>query len=546
MRPKRLQDSLLLALLLAAGLFAGLGAWFAYQTAFERALTQGEDTLTGLLVAVEKTATIGAYAGDAVLLREVVDGLSLNPLAASVEVLNAQGKPWVVASGKPANPRNEERSAWVERKLSSPFDQAETTGTLRIKADMAVLRSMARSEASLLALMMLAQSIGVALLLYLVITRLISQPIVKLANSLRHIAPGSGARLSMPHMHHQDELGALVHSANDLLEAQDRTLQRERDLRAEIAQLGAEYQALFLGSSAGIFVMTPELMLLHCNEKALSLSGVPAADFDETESRQFVERTFLQPELLHDMVVRSRLHGTTEAADLALMARSGPSRWVHCLITVRTVGQNVANDTPGLIEGVMYDITERKHTERATRHRAEHDPLTGLRNRRGCDLALRQMLADANAEGTSVTVLHVDLDGFKTINDTHGHGAGDVVLQQVAKRIREQVRRGSDLCARLGGDEFLVALRDTDESSKNLYSTARNLLDSLETPIDLGNGHAVTVGLSVGIACAPRHGVTTEALIHEADVAMYQVKRTGKNAFAMAYPARADDPQAKL
>lgn len=537
MRPKRLQDSLLLALLLAASLFAGLGAWLAYQSAFSRALAQGTNSLTGLLTAVEKTASIGAYAEDGILLKEVVDGLSLDPLAASVEVLDTSGKVWVSASSNRSNQDANGSGVWVKRTLSSPFDKADFMGTLRIEAHMDVMRAMARSEASLLALMLLAQSIGVACLLYWVATRLVSQPIVKFAERLRTITPGSGARLSVPVMHANDELGALVNSANALLEAQDQALMVERNLRTEIAQLGAEFKAIFSSSSAGIFVMTPDMRLLHCNEKALALSGLQAAGANEPEFEQFLENTFAQPELLHEMVTRSTLGGTTEAADLALAASSGPSRWVHCLITVRTTGQNPPAEMPGLIEGVMYDITERKQTERATSHWAEHDPLTGLRNRRGCDVALGQMLAEASAGGIGVAVMHFDLDGFKSINDTHGHAAGDIVLQQVAKRIRSHVRRGSDLCVRLGGDEFLVALRDTHESSANLCNTAVELLDSMDQPIALGNGLMVTVGASVGIACAPRHGVTADALIHQADVAMYLVKRTGKQTFAMAWAA---------
>ena len=544
MRLKRLQDGLLVALLLAAGLFAGVGAWLAYEAAFQRALSQGESTLTGLLVAVEKTATIGAYAGDAILLKEVVDGLSLNPLAASVEVRDAKGQAWVVASGNRSNHNATGPGMWVERPLRSPFDRTETTGTLRIEANMALLRSTARSEASLLATVMLGQSIGVALLLYLVATRLVSRPIVQLAARLRATTPGNGERLTVPAMHRQDELGALVNSANDLLQAQDHALQRERDLQAEIAQLGAEYQSIFSASSAGIFVMSPDMRLLHCNERARALSGWAQQVQDESITVDFLQHTFAQPALLREMVARSSQDHTTEAADLALKVSAGASRWVHCLITVRTAGQNPATDTPGVIEGVMYDITERKQAERATRHRAEHDPLTGLRNRRGCDASLGQMLTDAVADGGCVSVIYIDLDGFKVINDTHGHAAGDLVLQQVARRIRAQVRRGSDLCARLGGDEFLVALRDTDEGSPALCNTARDLLASLDVPIDLGNGRSARVGASLGAACAPRHGITAEVLIHQADVAMYEVKRTGKHAFAIACPTCTDMQEA--
>lgn len=535
MRLKRLQDGLLIALLAAASLLAGVAAPLAYWGAFNRALSQGEDTLNGLLIAVEKTATIGAYAGDAILLQEVVDGLSLNPLAGFVEVRDPSGRPWVSSVGNNRPAQADAGGLWVERALHSPFDRTETTGTLRIEANMAVLRASARAQASVLASIMLGQSLGVALLLYLLATRLVSRPIVQLADRLRSMVPGSMKHLDVPPMHEHDELGALVRSANTLLSNQDEALQRERVLRAEIAKLGAEYETIFSASSAGIFVMTREMRLMHCNARARSLSGWVEANADTGADAQFVDTTFAQPEILRNMIRQAIVCGNTEAADLALRGSGGITRWVHCLITARAALQGHSAETPAVIEGVMYDITERKQAELASRHRAEHDPLTGLNNRRGCDVTLATILDGARSSGTSVCVLYLDLDGFKSINDRYGHASGDNVLMEVARRIRTQVRRGSDLCARVGGDEFLVALCDTDERSPHLCESASELLASVGAPIPLEGGLTVNVGVSIGIACYPRHGQNAPALVHSADLAMYEVKRTGKHAFAMAF-----------
>ena len=106
---------------------------------------------------------------------------------------------------------------------------------------------------------------------------------------------------------------------------------------------------------------------------------------------------------------------------------------------------------------------------------------------------------------------------------------------EVARRIRTRVRRGADLCARVGGDEFLVALCDTDERSAHLCESASELLASVGAPIPLEDGVEVSVGVSIGIACYPRHGQNAPSLVHSADLAMYEVKRTGKHAFAMAF-----------
>ncbi len=535
MHLKRLQDGLLIALLVVAGLLASAGAMLAYLGAFNRALTQGEETLTGLLVAVERTASIGAYADDAILLQEVVDGLSLNPLAGFVEVRRVNGSPWVVARNNKTTVAQDDGSIWVERQLKSPFDAAETTGLIRIAANMAVLRDAARDDASVLAWAMLSQALLVAMLLYVVATRLVSRPIVELAAFLRAIVPGTGQRLHVPAFHQHDELGALINSANALLISQEQTLQRERDLRAQIAQLGAEYEAIFSTSSAGIFVMTPQMQLVHCNARARFLTGWGDDSAGTQPSARFVDTTFAQPDLFHGMVSRATLHGGTESADLELRGGSSPTKWVHCLVTARSPASDQPGERSGAIEGVIYDITERKQAELEASHRSVHDPLTGLRNRRGCDVTLAQMLESARTQASGLCVIHLDLDGFKAINDAYGHAAGDEVLVEVARRIRKQVRRGSDLSARVGGDEFIVALRDADEGSQHLCDTALGLLHGISEPIRLGNGESVQVGLSMGIACFPRHGELASALIHNADMAMYEVKRSGKNAFAMAY-----------
>jgi diguanylate cyclase (GGDEF)-like protein len=534
MHLKRLQDGLLIALLLVAGLLASGGALLAYLGAFNRALIQGEETLNGLLVAVERTASIGAYADDAILLQEVVDGLALNPLAGFVEVRRSNETQWVVARGNKIAVPSDDGGIWVERRLKSPFDSAEATGLIRIAANMAELRSAARSDAWVLALAMLSQALLVALLLYVVATRLVSRPIVELAGFLRAIVPGTGQRLNVPTFHQHDELGALINSANALLHAQEQALQRERDLRAEIAQLGAEYEAIFSASSAGIFVMTRRMQLVHCNARARFLTGWD--DYGQTtdSTETFVDTTFAQPEAFHEMVSRATLNGGTESADLALRSSGRPAQWVHCLVTARAETKDQAGDRSGAIEGVIYDITDRKQAELEASHRSLHDPLTGLSNRRGCDVTLAQMLDAARIQTSSLCVILLDLDGFKAINDSYGHAAGDEVLVEVARRIRKLVRRGSDLSSRVGGDEFIVALRDADEDSQHLCDTALGLLTHLSEAIELSGGASVRVGLSMGIACYPRHGDAVSALIHHADMAMYEVKRSGKNAFAMA------------
>ncbi|MCA1598841.1 MAG: EAL domain-containing protein, partial [Chloroflexi bacterium] len=149
------------------------------------------------------------------------------------------------------------------------------------------------------------------------------------------------------------------------------------------------------------------------------------------------------------------------------------------------------------------------------------DALTGLPNRMLLHDRLRQALALAQREGTSLALMLMDLDRFKEVNDTLGHHYGDILLQQVGARVRAALRT-SDTVARLGGDEFAVILPVTDEAGAAL--AARNILAALEPPVVV-DGHALDIRASIGVAIFPQHGDDAPGLLRRADVAMYVAKR---------------------
>ncbi len=186
------------------------------------------------------------------------------------------------------------------------------------------------------------------------------------------------------------------------------------------------------------------------------------------------------------------------------------------------------------------DITERKRAEGALhesvallRHHANHDPLTGLPNRVLFEDRLRSAVADAEAHGRGFAMLFIDLDGFKAINDEHGHACGDVVLVEVAKRLRRSLMAG-DTLARLHGDEFVALL---PELARPLEAShlARELLAVVREPIDVA-GTGVTVHASIGVSICPSDGVDPHALLLAADAAMYQAKLGGKNTVSFVEP----------
>lgn len=168
-------------------------------------------------------------------------------------------------------------------------------------------------------------------------------------------------------------------------------------------------------------------------------------------------------------------------------------------------------------------------------HRATHDPLTGLANRELFLDQLDRALAFGARYNRKTGLLFVDLDGFKAINDTMGHAAGDVLLQAISKRLSESVRR-SDAVARLGGDEFVVLLPDVT-SRRDVAFVRDTILTCLREPVDLGNGQSLVCGASIGSAMSPLDGATAQELLDAADTEMYRDKyqrRRGRTPTPMA------------
>lgn len=185
---------------------------------------------------------------------------------------------------------------------------------------------------------------------------------------------------------------------------------------------------------------------------------------------------------------------------------------------------------------ILHDISSRKKAEERIRELAYYDDLTGLPNRAECNSRLSQQLLQARRGNGALSVLYLDLDRFKRINDTLGHGAGDRLLGIVAERLSHCLRKDSHLrssaesfVARLGGDEFVVCL-STVNDIKSVSAICTRLRDVLSQPIDL-NGQEVFAGASIGVSRFPYDGNDAQALLQHADTALYEAKDSGRNNF---------------
>ena len=197
---------------------------------------------------------------------------------------------------------------------------------------------------------------------------------------------------------------------------------------------------------------------------------------------------------------------------------------------------NPVKDSTGKITHYVYvfmDITPLKKAQDSLGFLAYHDPLTKLPNRLLVKDRINHALQNAQRAGTQVAVLFLDLDHFKNINDTYGHAVGDSLLKEVAKRIKNLVRK-EDTVSRYSGDEFIVFMEEVSDT-KNPATLARKLIDTFSIPAYI-KGHWLQISTSVGISLFPKDGGDTDTLIKNADVAMYRAKKEGRNNFQYYSP----------
>jgi diguanylate cyclase (GGDEF)-like protein/PAS domain S-box-containing protein len=312
------------------------------------------------------------------------------------------------------------------------------------------------------------------------------------------------------------------------------------ELSAEVHRQASEarFATLVQNSSDLITVLDADNTILY---QSPSIERVLGYSVEEVTGRPFEE--LLHPDeqgrLLRRLTDGAGAHGRSEVIDCLLAHKDGSLRHFEILhadlLSDTRVGGIVLNGR---------DVSERKAFEEQLAHQAFHDPVTHLANRALFNERVRHAVARTLREGVGMAVLFVDLDDFKTVNDSLGHAVGDRVLLEVAQRISASVR-AADTAARFGGDEFAILLEDVHDLSAAVEAAER-ILESLARPLNV-DGNEMVIHASLGISVAEA-GLATDAdeLIRNADAAMYIAKGEGKGAYRLFEPAMHDRVVARL
>jgi len=216
--------------------------------------------------------------------------------------------------------------------------------------------------------------------------------------------------------------------------------------------------------------------------------------------------------------------------DINLLMRS-PLHWISYLSVPMYVALLFVFSFSKYNSAFSDVVEELEREKNKVTYLAEHDQLTNLPNMRVMQHRGSQVITSAKRRGIKVALLFIDLDGFKSVNDTFGHDAGDFILHEVAQILTSSIRE-EDVAARIGGDEFVVLLNGVTHH-RDVASIAQTLIDKISTPFFYDN-QTLNIGASIGIALFPDHGDELSQLRAQADNAMYEVKRSGKNNYVFA------------
>jgi len=517
-RIKSIHHKLVLTVVSIMLLLAAVTAGLVYYYEAKQAHDQTEKTLNQLLDTVSLTASIAAYSKNEQIAQDVLSGLLKNTVVQRVEIKSDEG--FSLSQERQSLPIGTS----VVKNLISPFNVGEVIGRVSLHAS----ANYNREKAIQSAIFSIITSVSLIALTTLIILwqvkRQVSAPLSYVSNTLHAIEAGSVKRIPLLNSHKRDELGRLGGDINALLDTLGSQFDAERVLRKKVEVAEQQLRHIYNSSSAGLFVLDEQGELLNYNSTFTRILDNTEQANESLTTNDVFKRLLSQQDEFAILIKQALGSYQLEAHDFPLVeaGRSAP-RWMHCLLS-----KMVDSSGDIVLEGVIFDVTERVHNEEIIKREAHYDHLTGMLRRNPAKMQFESYIT--NNPSANASFLLLDLDGFKQVNDIYGHHAGDQVLSIVAERLFKCVR-ASDVICRLGGDEFLIILmNDHDVNLKS--EVANKILDSISQPISLDSDELVSVGVSIGMTdLRISQSTHFETLIKDADQVMYEVKNGGKNSY---------------
>ena len=286
------------------------------------------------------------------------------------------------------------------------------------------------------------------------------------------------------------------------------------------------FQALAENSADAVVVVDSDGRIVNDSPNLAEMVGKPGQLTIGCDAIDFINPT--EPESVRTALARMQAsQGVVNQGDLRIRHTDGGERW----FSLRIINQTFDPAIAGLIVNI-HDITDRKRVEAELVHRAFHDPLTGLANRALFYDRIDHALRRASRTGNELAIVYLDVDGFKTLNDSRGHEAGDNALRDIAARLVDCVRP-ADTVARFGGDEFAILIESPDPLAE-AGSIAERILNAFTTPFQVGE-QQVVLSTSIGVTIGDRAS-SASSLLRDADIAMYRSKTTGRAKWSVYEP----------
>ncbi len=504
-------------------------AYTSHKNMLKSTLKENDRIIASLSATVYETASIAAYLDNESLASDVISGLLKNRQIICAELITNKMS---VSSDINCKNISSEDEVYIET-LYSPFNQTEVIGQIKIFKNLEqaqqIANALANNKIQGIALVAI-----ISILVTLVTTYfLVSHPIEKLAAWLDSVKLNNTQSERYPHTNRVDEIGKIGFKINQLLNKLDERLNKERALTRQTQKLSENFQMICNLSKNALLVTDKNLKLISYNPVFEALTEKYSVNPLVQNAAQWLSDIFENSDSIIEQILsnqKERQPVTIEVESKHIAGQdSGNSQWFELTFSK---AENMFGELNIFI--FINDVTTRRQQLLQSEFEADHDLLTNLKNRRATRRLLHHMLQNPDAE-IQLALLVIDLDGFKAVNDTYGHDAGDLVLTKIARRLSILVRR-SDILARWGGDEFVIALNYSTQADAE--TIASKVIEIVSKPITLDDNNRAELGASIGIAMYPQSAANFDDLFEQADQAMYQVKKSGKNTYSVFQQSR--------